>query len=215
MSFVLLHITWDWRQPNHLLTCVPGSQSHPGYLKLCLPGPVFYENSWESCHISRVPAKRQMKAARKVQLRFEYAMVLLALAGKKQWGPGGAWEMSGRACRAAVVTAQRLAFSWGRGGMWDGSHSISQLWKPLPFQHRVRRAGSEGTVGCLLEKQLWWFNKLLLDQLFVPAPLCWGAVTESVGSFRLLQGGGKQALLQVFAGTGSCHAWVAGAEIKS
>lgn len=82
---MLLHITWDWRQPNHLLTCVPGSQSHPSYLKLCLPGPAFYENSWASCHISRVPAERQMKA-REVQPRFEYAMVLLALAGKKERG---------------------------------------------------------------------------------------------------------------------------------
>lgn len=215
MSFVLLHIAWDWRQPNHLLTCVPGSQSHPGYLKLCLPGPVFYENSWESCHISRVPGERQMKAARKVQPRFQCAMVLLAQAGKEEQGPGGGRETSGGACGAAAVTAQRLAFSWGRAGEWDGSHSISRLRKPLPFQRRVRRAGSEGTVGCLLGKQLWWFNKLLLDQLFVPAPLCWGAVTESVGSFRLLQGGGKQALLQVFAGTGSCRVWVVGAEIKS
>lgn len=140
MSFVLLHTAWDWRQPNHLLTCVPGSQSHPDYLKLCLPGPVFYENSWESCHISRVPAKRQMKAARKAQPRFEYAVVLVALAGRAERGPGGGWETSGRACRAAAVTAQRSAFSWGRGGMWHGSHSISRLSEtsPLPAPRAPR-----------------------------------------------------------------------------
>lgn len=134
MSFVLLHIAWDWRQSNHLLTCVPGSQSHPGYLKLCLPGPVFYENSWESCHISRVPAKRQMKAARKAQPRFEYSMVLLAQAGKKGRGPGGGWETSGRACRAAAVTAQRLAFSWGRGRNvgWFPQHLPASETSPLP-----------------------------------------------------------------------------------
>lgn len=85
MSFVLLHITWDRCQSNHCLTCVPGNQSHPGYLKPCLPGPVFCENSWEACHIDCVPAKWQMKAARKVQPCFKYAMVLLALAGKKDW----------------------------------------------------------------------------------------------------------------------------------
>jgi len=74
---------------------------------------------------------------------------------------------------------------------------------PFPsFQRRVRRrAASKGTVGCLLEKQLWGFNKLLLDQLFVPAPLCRGAVTESVGSSRLL----KQTLFQLFTGTDTCH----------
>lgn len=83
MSFVLLHITWDWCQSNHCLTCVPGNQSHPGYLKLCLPGPVFCENSWEACHVDRIPAQRQIKAARKVQPCFKYAMVLLVLAGKK------------------------------------------------------------------------------------------------------------------------------------
>lgn len=77
--------------------------------------------------------------------------------------------------------------------MWDGSHNISQPWESLPFQLRVLHAASEGTVGCLLEKQLRWFNKLLLDQLFVTAPLCRGAVTEYVGSARLLQCGGKQA----------------------
>lgn len=109
MSFVLLHIAWDRRQPNHLLTCVPGSQSHPAYLKLCLPGPVLYENSWESCHISRVPGERQMKAARKAQPRSQYAMGLLALAGRQERGPGGGWETSGGACGAAAVTAQQLA----------------------------------------------------------------------------------------------------------
>lgn len=84
MSFVLLHITWDGRQSNHRLTCVPGNQSHPGYLKPCLPGPVFCENSWEACHVDHVPAKRQVKASRKVQPLFKYATVLLALAGKKR-----------------------------------------------------------------------------------------------------------------------------------
>jgi len=56
--------------------------------------------------------------------------------------------------------------------MWDCSHNISQPWESLPFQLRVLGAASEGTVGCFLEKQLRWFSKLLLDQLFGAAPLC-------------------------------------------
>lgn len=69
----------------------------------------------------------------------------------------------------------------------------------------MRNAASEGTVGCLLEKQLWLFYKLLLDQLFVPVPLSRGAVTKATGFPRLLQRGGKQALLKLFADMDSFH----------
>lgn len=120
MSSVLLHITRGWCQSNHRLTCVPGNPSHPGYLKPCLPGPVCCESSWEVCHINRVPVKRQIKAARKVQPGFKCTMALLVLAGKNQT-EGQERAGSGRACRAAAAAAQRSAFSWGRGGMWDGS----------------------------------------------------------------------------------------------
>lgn len=140
MSFVLLHITWDWRQPNHLLTCVPGSQSHPGYLKLCLPGPVFYENSWESCHISRVPAERQMKAARKVQPRFEYAMVLLALAGnnrvraRRRLGD----ERASLQSSCGHGTAVGFQLGQGRNVGWFPQHLPASETSPLPAPRAPR-----------------------------------------------------------------------------
>lgn len=115
MSFVLLHITWDGRQSNHRLACVPGNQSHPGYLKPCLPGPVFCENSWEACHVDRVPVKRQVKAARKVQPLFKYATVLLRLQGKKDWGPGGGSETERASVQSSRGHSAAVGFQLGQG----------------------------------------------------------------------------------------------------
>lgn len=140
MRFVLLHITWAWCQSNHRLTCVPGNQSHPGYLKPCLPGPVFYENSWEACHIDYVPVKRQIKAARKVQLHLKYAMVLLALAGKKGGRPGGGSETERASVQSSRGHSAAVGFQLGQGrnaGRFP-QHLLASGTSSLPAPHAPR-----------------------------------------------------------------------------
>lgn len=131
MSFVLLHITWDWRQSNHLLTCVAGKQSHPGYLKLCLPGPVFCENSWEVCHIDCIPVKRQLE---KFSCALSTWWYFWRFQGKKTEGQEEArrWSMQSSCGHSTAVGFQ---LGQGRNVGWFPQHLLASETSSLPAPH--------------------------------------------------------------------------------